>query len=119
VTDVALSAATVLAVIAALALLGYAVHRLGARRSPLGPRGVEWATSLGISAVLSVMLSLVMTTINIGLGPGFPAAFLTSVLIGVVVGTPTAYVVVPRVLRLTTPLGGTPPSGAPARPPGS
>jgi hypothetical protein len=110
VTDVALAAATVLAVIAALALLGYAVHRLGARRSPLGPRGVEWATSLGISAVLSVVLSLVTTTINVGLGAGFPAAFLTSVLLGVVVGTPTAYFVVPRVLRLTAPLGGTPPS---------
>lgn len=65
------------------------------------------------------MLSLIMTTINVGLSPGFLAAFLTSVLIGVVVGTPTAYVVVPRVLRLTTRLGGTPPGGAPARPPGS
>lgn len=118
-TDIVLSVATVLAVIAGLALLGYAVHRLGARRSPLGPRGVKWATSFGISAVLSVTLSLVMTTINVGLGPGFPAAFLTAVLIGVVVGTPTAYVVVPRVLRLTTPLGGTPPSSGPARPPDS
>lgn len=118
-TGVVQSAATVLAATAALALLGYAVHRLGARRLPLGPRGVAWATSLGISAVLSLVLSLVMTTINVGFGAGFPTAFLTAVLIGVVVGTPTAYVVVPRVLRLTTPLGDTTPGGAPAPPPSS
>lgn len=104
-TGLLLSAGTVLAVVAALALAAGLVRRLGARRSPLGPRGVDWATSLGISAVLSTVLGVVMTALNVGPTAAFPPAFLTSVAIGVVVGTPTAYLVVPRVLRLTTPLG--------------
>ncbi|MGL5825403.1 MAG: DUF2798 domain-containing protein [Nocardioides sp.] len=103
-TDIVPSAATALSVIAVLALLGYAVHLLGTRRSPLGPRVVQWANSFGISAVLSTVLGLVMTTINVGVGSSFPTAFLTSALIGVIVGTPTAYLVVPQVLRLTAPL---------------
>jgi Kef-type K+ transport system membrane component KefB len=108
VTGVVPAAATVLAVVAALALAALLVHRLGARRSPLGRRGVDWATSLGISAVLSAVLGLIMTVVNVGLTTAFPPAFLTSLAIGIVVGTPTAHVVVPRVLRLTAPLGGPP-----------
>lgn len=109
-TQVALAAITVISVLGALAGAGYVAHRVGRHRSPLSRRGVDWATSLGISAVLSSVLGLVMTLINVGPTAAFPAAFLTSVGIGIAVGTPTAYLVVPRVLRLTTPLG--PPASA-------
>jgi|GEM_PF-3172343 len=118
VADVVVAAATVGAVAAFLILMAYVVRRLGRGRSRLSERGVDWATSLGISGVLSVVLSLVMVTINVGLTGAFPAAFLNSVLIGVVVATPTAYVVFPWVRRLTEPLAApaAPTASDPGRP---
>jgi len=104
VADVAVAAATIAGAAAVLVLTGYAVHRLGRRHGRLSERGVDWATNLGVPAVLSFALSLVMTTINVGLTASFPTAFLTSILVGLVVATPTAYFMFPWIRHLMEPL---------------
>lgn len=100
--DLVYSVAMLLAVAAVIVLIGQLVHRLGPRHGRLGPRGLDWATSLGISLILSFVAGLVLTVINVGIGSVFPAAFLRSFVVGLLVSTPTAYFVVPRVRALVS-----------------
>lgn len=94
------AASTAVAVAIAIGVLGLLAYEYGPRHPRLGRRGVDWATSFGISVVLSFVTGLILTAINLGFTSAFPAAFLSSFSIGVLVSTPTAYVVVPRVRAL-------------------
>ncbi|WP_380164708.1 hypothetical protein [Jannaschia sp. R86511] len=95
---------TAVATVAALGLVllsaGWVAARCWrARERPADGPVAGWVLSLGISTILSFVMGLMMTAINVPVS-AFPPAFVTSFALGVLVSTPTAYVVVPVVSRV-------------------
>ncbi len=59
-----------------------------------------------MSIVMSFFISLVLTMINFGLGPGYLYAWLKSFIVGFIVALPIALVVFPPIKRISDRLTG-------------